>query len=177
MSRVAKSPIKLPAGVSVKQVSQQLVVEGPKGRLEMALHALVSLMQEDDIVTVKPHEDSREAWMQAGTLRALVYNMVVGVSEGFQRKLQLVGVGYRAQAKGNALALSVGYSHPVELDLPQGVSVETPSVTEIILSGSDKQVLGQFAAKVRSYRPPEPYKGKGIRYADEQVKRKEAKKK
>jgi len=138
---------------------------------------LVELKQEDDQLILSPVSDSKEGWMHTGTMRSLVNNLVVGVSEGFERKLQLIGVGYRAQVAGNKVTLNVGYSHPIEYTLPEGVTAETPSQTEIVLKSNDKQALGQAAAKIRGYRPPEPYKGKGIRYSDEHVVRKEAKKK
>ncbi|HEX4939225.1 MAG TPA: 50S ribosomal protein L6 [Candidatus Kapabacteria bacterium] len=177
MSRVAKSPIKVPAGVDIKQVGQQLVVKGSKGELKIALNPLVNVEVAAGVAQIKPVSESQNAWAMAGTFRALVNNMVKGVSAGFERKLELVGVGYRAQAKGKVLSLSLGFSHPVEYQLPDGVTAETPSQTEILLRSSDKQLLGQVAANVRSFRPPEPYKGKGVRYSDEKVLRKEAKKK
>lgn len=177
MSRVAKSPIKVPAGVEVKQAGQQLVVKGSKGELKLALSPLVCVEYESGVALVKPVVDEQKAWAMAGTFRALISNMVKGVSTGFERKLELVGVGYRAQAKGKVLSLSLGFSHPVEYQLPDGVTAETPTQTEILLRSSDKQLLGQVAANVRSFRPPEPYKGKGVRYSDETVLRKEAKKK
>lgn len=177
MSRVAKSPINVPAGVEIKQAGQQLVVKGSKGELKLALSSLVRVEVESGVALVKPVADEQKAWAMAGTFRALISNMVKGVSTGFERKLELVGVGYRAQAKGKVLSLSLGFSHPVEYQLPEGVTAETPTQTEILLRSSDKQLLGQVAANVRSFRPPEPYKGKGVRYSDETVLRKEAKKK
>lgn len=178
MSRVAKSPVTLPSGVTVTLAEGLVTVKGPKGTLEQQLHDFVSVQQEENSILVKPVNDAEQAhWAMAGTFRALVNNMVVGVSEGFQKKLQLIGVGYRAQAKGKVLDLSLGFSHPVNYEVPEGVSVETPSQTEILVSGCDKQRVGQVAAEIRAYRPPEPYKGKGVRYADEYVVRKEAKKK
>ena len=177
MSRVAKSPVQLPKGVEVNLNGQAVTVKGGKGSLELELHQLVELSQEDGVVTVKPREESKEAWALAGTTRALVGSMVTGVSDGFEQKLELVGVGYRAQAAGKVLNLSLGFSHPVAYELPEGITAETPSQTEILIKGVDKQLVGQVAANVRAYRPPEPYKGKGIRYAGEQVRRKEAKKK
>ena len=177
MSRVAKAPVALPNGTSVTLNGQQVEVKGSKGTLTLRLHDLVELKQEEDQVVLSPVSDSKDAWMYTGTMRSLVNNLVIGVSEGFERKLQLIGVGYRAQVAGNKVTLIVGYSHPVEYTLPEGVTAETPTQTEIILKSNDKQALGQAAAKIRGYRPPEPYKGKGIRYSDEHVVRKEAKKK
>jgi len=174
MSRVAKNPIKLPAGVEISISGSQLNVKGPKGKLELVLHPSVSLAENDGEYLVKPIGDKSAA--MAGTFRALVNNMVIGVSDGFSKKLQLVGVGYRAQLQGTKLNLALGFSHPIEYQAPEGIKIETPSQTEIIVSGCDKQKVGQAAAEIRSYRPPEPYKGKGVRYADERVVRKEAKK-
>lgn len=174
MSRVAKSPIKLPSGVDLNLSGSQLNVKGPKGNLSVDLHPNVSLNENDGEYMVTPDSDKNIA--MAGTFRALINNMVTGVSEGFEKKLQLVGVGYRAQTQGNKLNLALGFSHPVEYSAPEGIKIETPSQTEIIVSGCDKQKVGQVAAEIRSYRPPEPYKGKGVRYADERVVRKEAKK-
>ena len=174
MSRVAKDPIKLPAGVDLKISGSQLNVKGPKGNLTLDLHPSVSLDENDGEYLVKPDAEKNVA--MAGTFRALVNNMVTGVSEGFQKKLQLVGVGYRAQLQGNKLNIALGFSHPVEYIAPEGITIKTPTQTEIIVSGCDKQKVGQVAAEIRSYRPPEPYKGKGVRYADERVVRKEAKK-
>jgi len=177
MSRVAKSPIDIPSGVDIKQSGQELVVKGSKGELKLALNPLVAVEVEGGQALIKPVEESQKSWAMAGTFRALVNNMVIGVSAGFERKLELIGVGYRAQAKGTTLSLTLGFSHPVEYEMPQGVTAETPSQTEVILKSADKQLLGQVAANVRAFRPPEPYKGKGVRYANEQVLRKEAKKK
>ncbi len=177
MSRVAKAPVTLPAGTSVTLNGQQVEVKGKNGSMSLRLHDLVELKQEDNVVTLSPVQDSKEAWMHTGTMRALLNNLVKGVSEGFERRLQLIGVGYRAQVAGNKVNLSLGYSHPIEYVLPEGVTAESPSQTEIVLKSSDKQKLGQAAAKIRAFRPPEPYKGKGVRYSDEVVLRKEAKKK
>lgn len=174
MSRVAKSPITLPSGVEFKISGSELNVKGPKGSLALDLHPSVSLDENDGQYMVKPDKEKNIA--MAGTFRALVNNMVTGVTEGFQKKLQLVGVGYRAQLQGNNLNLALGFSHPVVYSAPEGIKIETPSQTEIIVSGCDKQKVGQVAAEIRAYRPPEPYKGKGVRYADERVVRKEAKK-
>ncbi|MEY3017193.1 MAG: hypothetical protein RL336_328 [Pseudomonadota bacterium] len=177
MSRVANSPVTLPSGVELKLDGQSLNVKGGKGTLNMDIHDLVEVSQEENVVTFKARNGSQKARALAGTTRALVNNMVIGVSAGFERKLELVGVGYRAKAAGNVLNLSVGYSNPIDYAVPAGVSVETPSQTEVVLKGIDKQLLGQVAAVIRAFRAPEPYKGKGIRYAGEQILRKEAKKK
>ena len=177
MSRVAKNPIALPSGVEVNIAAGEISVKGSKGNMQLALHDYVSVAQEDGSLKVAPNKESQGHWAMAGTFRALINNMVTGVSNGFEKKLALVGVGYRAQAQGQKLNLSLGFSHPVEYPVPEGVKVETPSQTEIVVSGCDKQKVGQVAAEIRTYRPPEPYKGKGVRYADEHVVRKEAKKK
>ena len=177
MSRVAKAPVTLPKGTSVTLNGQQVEVKGKNGTLSLRLHDLVELKQEEDTLFLSPVQNSKDAMMHTGTMRSLLNNMVHGVSEGFERRLQLIGVGYRANVAGNKVNLNVGYSHPVEYTLPEGVTAETPTQTEIILKSNDKQQLGQAAAKIRGFRPPEPYKGKGIRYSDEHVVRKEAKKK
>lgn len=174
MSRVAKNPIKLPTGVDLNVSGSNLSVKGPKGNLSVVLYPGISFDESDGEYTVK-NENEKNLSM-AGTFRALVNNMVIGVSTGFQKKLQLVGVGYRAQAQGNKLNLALGFSHPIEYAAPEGITIETPSQTEIVVSGCDKQKVGQVAAEIRAYRPPEPYKGKGVRYSDERVARKEAKK-
>jgi large subunit ribosomal protein L6 len=175
MSRVANNPVALPRGVEVKLDGNDLTVKGGKGTLQLALNAGVRVSQDDNVLTISYDGDSFKA--MAGTTRALLNNMVKGVSEGWQKKLVLNGVGYRAKADGGSVSLTVGLSHPVDYKLPAGVSAETPSQTEVVVSGIDKQQVGQVAAEIRSFRPPEPYKGKGIRYADEFVRRKEAKKK
>jgi large subunit ribosomal protein L6 len=177
MSRVAKAPVAIPAGVEVKLNGQEVTVKGSKGELTRVLNSAVVIAQEETNLTFGPKEGVTNAWAQAGTARALVNNMVVGVTEGFTKKLTLKGVGYRAAMKGNAVGLTLGFSHPVEHALPEGIKAECPSQTEIIITGCDKQVVGQVAADIRSYRAPEPYKGKGVRYADENVRTKEAKKK
>lgn len=177
MSRVAKNPITLPKGVDAAIAGSAITVKGSKGSLNIDLHNDVEVQQEGNVLQVSAKNGSRQANALAGTFRALINNMVVGVSEGFQRKLQLQGVGYRAKAQGKTLNITVGYSHPIDYELPAGVTADTPSQTEIVLSSSDKQLLGKVAADIRDFRPPEPYKGKGIRYADENVYRKEAKKK
>ncbi|MBB3331879.1 large subunit ribosomal protein L6 [Halomonas campaniensis] len=176
MSRVAKYPVKVPNGVEIKLDGDQLSVKGGQGTLSMTVHPDVVIGQEEGQLTFAPSE-SAKSWAMVGTTRALVQNLVTGVSEGFTRSLEIIGVGYRAQAKGQTLNLSLGFSHPVDYTLPEGVTAETPKNTQIVLKSADKQKLGQVAAEIRAFRPPEPYKGKGVRYADEQVRRKEAKKK
>ena len=177
MSRVAKAPVTVPNGVTVTQNGRQVEVKGTKGNLSFNLHALVELKQEEGKLQLAPVKESKDAWMQAGTARAVLNNLVKGVSEGFERKLQLVGVGYKAAVKGTVVNLNLGYSHPIDYALPEGVTAETPTATEIILKSANKQLLGQVAAEIRAYRAPEPYKGKGVRYSDEVILRKEAKKK
>ena len=177
MSRVAKSPIAVPAGVEIKLDGGAVTVKGGKGSLSVVLNKLVTVAVEDGQICFGAKSDDSESWAQAGTARALVNNLVTGVTKGFERKLELIGVGYRAKAAGSTLNLTLGFSHPVDFAVPTGVTVETPAQTEIIVRGADKQLVGQVAAKIRAFRPPEPYKGKGIRYSDEQVLRKEAKKK
>ena len=175
MSRVANNPVELPKGVEVTTTGQDVTVKGGKGTLELSLVEGVQINQDDNVLTFGYDNDKCKA--MAGTTRALVSNMVKGVSEGWEKKLILNGVGYRAKASGNSVNLTLGLSHPVDYALPEGVSAETPSQTEVVVKGIDKQAVGQAAAEIRSFRPPEPYKGKGIRYADEYVRRKEAKKK
>jgi large subunit ribosomal protein L6 len=177
MSRIANQPVVLPKGVEIKQSAGDLVVKGPKGELSMAVNSEISINVEEGQLTFAAKSGSRFAHAMSGTTRALVNNMVAGVSDGFERKLELVGVGYRAKAQGKKLNLTLGFSHPVNHDIPEGITVETPSQTEILIKGIDKQKVGQVAADIRRYRPPEPYKGKGVRYSDEHVVRKEAKKK
>jgi len=177
MSRVAKEPVVLPQGVEFKQEGTVVTIKGSKGSLSLDLNTEVELSQDEAGLIVTPRSGSRFATAISGTMRALLANMVQGVTDGFERKLQLVGVGYRAQAQGSTLNLTLGFSHPVTYDVPEGVSVETPSQTEVVIKGSDKQQVGQVAAEIRGFRPPEPYKGKGVRYADERVSIKEAKKK
>ncbi|TLU59975.1 50S ribosomal protein L6 [Thalassotalea litorea] len=177
MSRVAKAPVNLPAGVTVTLSGQDITVKGPVGELTRTIHSDVAVSQEENSIITNIANDVKGAWAQAGTARSLINNMVIGVSTGFEKRLILNGVGYRAKAAGKNLNLSLGFSHPVEHAIPAGITVETPSQTEIVLKGSDKQLIGQVAANIRAYRKPEPYKGKGIRYSDEVVRRKEAKKK
>jgi len=177
MSRIAKAPITVPPAVNVALDGQSVRVSGPKGELSWLVHKTVRIELQDNLLQAHPQEDQPTHWAMAGTTRALLNNMVTGVNTGFERKLTLVGVGYRAQAKGRVLGLALGFSHPVDYPLPEGIEVETPTPTEIIVRGYDKQQVGQVAAEIRSFRPPEPYKGKGVRYANEDVLRKEAKKK
>jgi large subunit ribosomal protein L6 len=177
MSRVAKNPVQLPSGVDVSIDGQSITVKGSKGQLVHDVHTAVEVLKNDNVLTFGPRSSDSGANALAGTTRALINNMVTGVSQGFEKKLQLIGVGYRAQAQGKVLNLSLGFSHPVEFAVPEGVTIETPSQTEVVVKGIDKQKVGQVAANIRAYRPPEPYKGKGVRYADEVVVRKEAKKK
>lgn len=177
MSRVAKNPVTVPAGVEVNFGTDALTVKGKNGTLSLPLTGAVKVELNEGQLTFAAADNSKHAAAMSGTVRALVANMVKGVSEGFEKKLQLIGVGYRAQAQGKTLNLSLGFSHPVVYEMPEGVSVATPSQTEIVLTGADKQAVGQAAAEIRGYRPPEPYKGKGVRYVGEVVVMKEAKKK
>lgn len=179
MSRIAKSPVSIPSGVEVSIAADNTVtVKGSKAALTKKFNPKVSITNNDGVLTFAPAEGAGPTgWAQAGTARSIIDNMIIGVTKGFEKKLQLVGVGYRAQVQGNKINLTLGFSHPVEHQLPEGVSAETPSQTEIVIKGADKQVVGQVAAEIRGYRPPEPYKGKGVRYADEYILRKEAKKK
>ena len=177
MSRVGKMPVSVPAGVDVAIKQDQINVKGALGALALAQNALVTITQDADKLSFAPANDSREANAMSGTMRQLVNNMVVGVTKGFEKKLSLVGVGYKAAASGTKLNLTVGYSHPVDFVMPAGITVATPTPTEIVIKGSDRQRVGQIAAEVRAVRPPEPYKGKGIRYADEKITIKETKKK
>ncbi len=177
MSRIAKEPIELPQGVEFKQEGNVVTLKGGNGSLSLELNNEVELTKNENVLQVAPRSGSRFSTAVAGTMRALLANMVTGVTNGFERKLQLVGVGYRAQIQGKKLNLTLGFSHPVVHDVPEDVTVEAPSQTEIVVKGADKQKVGQVAAEIRSYRPPEPYKGKGIRYSDERVIMKEAKKK
>lgn len=178
MSRVAKKPITIPSGVEVNIDGQLVTVKGSKGQMQHQLHSAVELTRGDDNqIAVGVRQNSKSAWAMAGTTRAVVSNLVTGVSQGFEKKLQLVGVGYRVQAQGKVLNMSLGFSHPVNYEAPEGITIETPSQTEVVVKGIDKQKVGQVAAEIRAYRSPEPYKGKGVRYSDEVVVRKEAKKK
>lgn len=177
MSRIAKAPVTIPQGVDVKLDGNNLTVKGSKGQLSYNFNSAIGVNVAGQTIQMEWNRDDKIATAQAGTARALINNMVVGVSAGYEKKLALVGVGYRAQAKGNILNLALGYSHPIDFEVPNGITVETPTQTEILVKGNDKQLVGEVSAKIRAYRPPEPYKGKGVRYADENVARKEAKKK
>ena len=177
MSRVGKMPVAVPKGVDVQLTADQITVKGANGTLVRPVNALVTVKSDAGTLTVAPANDSAEANAMSGTMRALIANMVAGVEKGFEKKLSLVGVGFRAQAQGTKLNLQVGFSHPVVKEMPAGVKVECPTQTEILIKGADRQAVGQVAAEVRAIRPPEPYKGKGIRYADERVVLKETKKK
>lgn len=177
MSRIANNPVAIPSGVEVKMSGQELSVKGGKGSMSLHVHDSVAFAQEEGELKFSARNKDQQSVALAGTMRSLVSNMVTGVSQGFEKTLSLQGVGYRAQAQGRKLTLQLGFSHPVEYQLPEGVDAATPSQTEVVISGVDKQRVGQVAAEIRSFRPPEPYKGKGVRYADEYVRRKEAKKK
>ena len=177
MSRIANNPVSIPAGVDVKLGAEDITVKGANGTLNMPLNASVEVALNDNVLTFKARHGDKKSVAMSGTMRALVGNMVTGVSQGFEKKLQLVGVGYRTKVSGNTLNLTLGFSHPVDYELPEGVKAETPSQTDIVLKSANKQLLGQVAAEIRAFRPPEPYKGKGVRFADEHVRRKEAKKK
>ncbi len=176
MSRVANSPVDLPAGVEFSIADSTITIKGGKGQLQHNLHPMVTVEQDGNQLKTAANDDSKSANALAGTTRSLLQNIVTGVTEGHERKLNIIGVGYRAQVQGKVLDLSLGYSHPVKYEIPEGINIETPSQTEIVINGLDKQQVGQVAANIRAYRPPEPYKGKGVRYADEKVVRKEAKK-
>lgn len=176
MSRIAKSPVEIPPNVEVTLDGRKVTVKGPKGTLEQQVHPLVQVDREDNVLKISARDESKPAKELSGTTRANLSNMVTGVSEGFSRRLQIIGVGYRAQTQGKVLDLVVGTSHAIKFQIPDGITVETPSPTEIVVRGFDKQKVGQAAAQIRAYRPPEPYKGKGVRYVDEMVIRKEVKK-
>ncbi len=177
MSRIGKMPVAVPAGVDVLVKADQISVKGAGGTLYLTQNALVNVSNDAGALSFQPANESRQANAMSGTMRQLVNNMVVGVTKGFEKKLNLVGVGYKAQAQGAKLNLTVGYSHPVNKDMPEGITVSTPTPTEIVIKGADRQRVGQIAAEIRSIRPPEPYKGKGIRYSDEKITIKETKKK
>ena len=176
MSRVANMPVAIPSGVEVQLSGQEVTVKGSKGTLSHTIHSLVRAEVKDQEIAISAIEASKQANALSGTTRSVLNNMVSGVSEGFERKLEIVGVGYRAQVQGKKLNLSLGYSHPVEMEIPEGITVETPSQTEVVVKGVDKQQVGQVAANIRAYRKPEPYKGKGVRYSGEHIVKKEAKK-
>lgn len=177
MSRIAKAPVTVPQGVELDFTGEEITVKASGSELRVAKSAVVDVRQEDGMLHFSPVDGSKHAHAMSGTMRQLVNNMIFGLTKGFEKKLTLVGVGYRAQAQGKKLNLNLGFSHPVDMELPDGVTVETPAPTEIILKSADKQKLGQIASEIRSLRPPEPYKGKGVRYADERVIMKETKKK
>ena len=177
MSRIANNPVEVPSGVEVMLNGSNLKVKGSKGTLELVINGQVEINKDDNYITFRASNGSKKSGALAGTYRSLVNNMVLGVSEGFSKSLLLQGVGYRAQAQGKKLNLTLGFSHPIDYDIPDGIEVETPSQTEVLVKGIDKQLVGQVSAEIRAFRPPEPYKGKGVRYANEYVKRKEAKKK
>jgi large subunit ribosomal protein L6 len=177
MSRIAKQPINIPEKVSFEDDKNVWFVSGPNGKLSLKKNRFVKIKNTDNSIIVEATDDSQISNAMSGTIRSLLNNMVVGVTDGFEKNLQLVGVGYRAQSKGSILSLNLGFSHPVDYEIPQGIKVETPSQTEIIVKGSDKQLVGQVAAEIRFFRPPEPYKGKGVRYKDEKITLKETKKK
>ena len=177
MSRIANKEIEIPSGVELKVVNNLVSVKGSNGTMDVDVHESISIDIDGSIIKVSANDDSKKSVALSGTFRSLINNSIIGVSKGFEKKLELVGVGYRAQAKGNILGLTLGFSHPVNHEIPKGITVETPSQTEIIVKGADKQVVGQVAADIRAYRPPEPYKGKGVKYSDEHIIRKEAKKK
>ena len=177
MSRIAKQPISVPSGVEVTLEGQSVTVKGPKGTLEHRINDAVEVVRDEGAMNCSARDGAENGMALAGTTRSVINNMVVGVSEGFERRLQLVGVGYRAQMQGKGLNLALGFSHPVHFEAPEGVTLETPTQTEIVVRGVDKQKVGQAAAEIRAFRPPEPYKGKGVKYDNEQIRRKEAKKK
>jgi len=176
MSRIANNPVTIPSGVDVNIAGSLITIKGSKGELSHNIHPLVKVEQEDNELKTTVNNNSKSANALSGTTRSLIQNLVTGVSEGFERKLEIVGVGYRAAVAGKKLNLSLGFSHPVEFAIPEGITIETPSQTEVVIKGVDKQQVGQVAANIRAYRPPEPYKGKGVRYSDERIIRKEAKK-
>ena len=177
MSRIANAPVSVPTGVDVDIDGQRVKISGPKGELDLSVHTWVEVSREGEELRCRAKASESRMVAMAGTTRALLSNMVTGVSGGFEKRLQLVGIGYRAQMQGSRLSLSLGFSHPVEVDSPEGISIQTPSQTEIVVSGIDKQKVGQTTAEIRAFRPPEPYKGKGIKYRDEIIVRKEGKKK
>jgi len=176
MSRIANNPVTIPSGVDVNIVGSLITIKGGKGELSHDVHPLVKVEQEDSVIKTTVNNNSKTANALSGTTRALIQNIVTGVTEGFERKLEIVGVGYRAAVSGKVLNLTLGFSHPVAFSIPEGISIETPSQTEVVIKGIDKQQVGQVAANIRAFRPPEPYKGKGVRYSDERIVRKEAKK-
>ena len=176
MSRIANNPISIPGGVDVNIDGSTITIKGKKGELKHESHHLVTVSKEDDKLKLGVKNNSKSAKALSGTTRAILQNLVTGVSEGFEQKLEIIGVGYRAQSQGKVLNLTLGFSHPIDFPIPEGITIETPSQTEIVVRGIDKQMVGQVAANIRRYRPPEPYKGKGVKYTDERIVRKEAKK-
>ena len=177
MSRIAKKPIEMPSGVTLAVNGQTITAKGPKGELSLTVNDADAFEQNDNVISFKPANENKGSMALTGTMRSLVNNIVTGVTEGFSKKLNLVGVGYRSKTEGNVLNLSLGFSHPIDYKIPEGITIETPSQTEIIVSGCDKQKVGQVSAEIRAFRPPEPYKGKGVKYSDEYIIRKDAKKK
>lgn len=177
MSRIAKKPVELVDGAKATINGNTVVVEGKNGKLELALHDAVAVKEEGGQLVVSPKKEDKQSWALAGTMRSLLNNMVVGVTEGFKKELKLIGVGYRAAVQGKNLNMALGYSHPIDFAIPEGITITAPSQTDLVVAGADKQLVGEVSAKIRSFRPPEPYKGKGVRYADEHVSLKEAKKK
>jgi large subunit ribosomal protein L6 len=177
MSRIANNPVDIPTGVEVLLNGRDISIKGSKGSLDLTIHDLVEIKQEDNLLLFSAANNGKKSNALAGTFRSLVNNMILGVSNGFEKALQLQGVGYRAQSQGKKLNLTLGFSHPIEYSIPEGIEIETPSQTEVLVKGIDKQLVGQVSAEIRAFRPPEPYKGKGVRYVNEYVKRKEAKKK
>lgn len=177
MSRVASEPIQLPNDVEVALKDEEIAIKGTKGSLRLALTGEVEITQESNVLKFAATKEERRSRAMAGTVRSLVSNMVIGVSHGFERRLELTGVGYRAQARGKSLSMTLGFSHSIEYAMPEGIQIQTPSQTEVVVTGIDKQLVGQVSAEIRGFRPPEPYKGKGVRYLGERVRRKEAKKK
>ncbi len=177
MSRIAKKPVEIPNGVELTINGRELTAKGSKGTLSVTLHDDVEVSQQDNALSFTPRDERKSSLAITGTTRSVVDNIVTGVSSGFEKKLQLVGVGYRAQAQGKKISLSLGFSHPIDFEVPEGIEIEIPAATEIVVKGCDKQRVGQVCAEIRAFRPPEPYKGKGVKYADEQIIRKEAKKK
>lgn len=177
MSRIAKKPVELLGGAKAAISGGEVTVEGKNGKLSLSLHDAVQIKEEDGQLVISPKIEDKPSWAMAGTMRSLVNNMVIGVTEGYKKELKLVGVGYRAAVSGNNLNLALGYSHPIDFAIPEGIKIEAPSQTDLVVSGADKQMVGEVSAKIRAFRPPEPYKGKGVRYADEHISLKEAKKK
>ncbi len=177
MSRIAKQPVALIDGAKVSINGGEVTIEGKNGKLSLTLHELVQIKEQEGQLQISPKVEDKASWAMAGTMRSLVNNMVIGVTEGYKKELKLIGVGYRAAVQGNNLNLTLGYSHPIDFAIPEGIKIEAPSQTDLVVTGADKQLVGEVSAKIRAFRPPEPYKGKGVRYADEHISLKEAKKK